>query len=198
MTKEQKYFDREFRELFKIREIINWRISEIGLIHEINGSGSCWYWFVQVRLQFGEIGAAEVKLSTRGKYGVRAVYELARNFGNGPIQIRQISERQDIPVRYLEQLLHRLKRSGIIESVRGPAGGYMLTDHPANFSIGDVFRVLEGPFHMSGCAQSENKTHCLRMDNCISNILWSTIEKQFEKILNEISLLDLTRLNIEK
>ena len=139
-----------------------------------------------------------MKLSARGNYGVRAVYELARNYGNGPIQIRQISERQDIPLKYLEQLLHRLKRSGIIKSVRGPAGGYVLTDHPAKLSIGDVFRVLEGPFHMSGCVQSENSDHCLHMDNCISKILWSTTEKQFEQILNNISLLDLTHLNSEQ
>ena len=135
-----------------------------------------------------------MKLSTRGNYGVRAVYELACNYGNGLVQIKQISERQDIPLKYLEQLLHRLKRSGIIESVRGPSGGYVLTDDPANLSIGDVFKVLEGPFQMSGCMQSGSKDHCRRMENCISNILWSTLEQKFEQVLDEISLLDLTRL----
>lgn len=138
-----------------------------------------------------------MKLSTRGNYGVRAVYELARNYGKGPIQIKQISERQEIPLKYLGQLLLRLKKSGIIESVRGPSGGYVLTDEPSNLSIGTVFRVLEGPFQMSGCVQSENKNHCKRMNNCISNILWSQIEKRFEQVLEQISLLDLVQLNCD-
>ncbi|UCE05782.1 MAG: Rrf2 family transcriptional regulator, partial [bacterium] len=132
-----------------------------------------------------------------GNYGVRAIYELACNYGKGPIQIKQISERQDIPLRYLEQLLLRLKRSGVIESVRGPSGGYVLTDDPVNLSGGDVFRVLEGPFQMAGCVQSGNKDHCRRMKNCISNILWSKIESRFEQILDEITLLDLTQINDE-
>jgi Rrf2 family cysteine metabolism transcriptional repressor len=138
-----------------------------------------------------------LKLSTRGNYGVRAIYELARNYGKGPIQIKQISERQEIPLRYLEQLLLRLKKSGIIESIRGPSGGYVLTDDPSNLSIGMVFRVLEGPFQMSGCVQSGNKDHCKRMNNCISNILWSQIEKRFEQLLEEISLFDLIQLKCD-
>ena len=138
-----------------------------------------------------------MKLSTRGNYGVRAVYELARNYGKGPIQIKQISEWQDIPLKYLEQLLLRLKKTGIIESIRGPSGGYVLTDDPANLSIGDVFRVLEGPFQMSGCVQSGHKDHCRRMGNCVSSILWSKIERRFAQILDEMTLLDLTQINCE-
>ena len=138
-----------------------------------------------------------MKLSTRGNYGVRAVYELACNYGKGLIQIKQISERQEIPLKYLEQLLLRLKKSGIIESVRGPSGGYELTDDPSNLSIGTVFRVLEGPFQMSGCVQSRNKDHCGRMNNCISNILWTQLEQRFEQVLEEISLLDLIQLGCD-
>ncbi len=139
-----------------------------------------------------------MKLSTRGNYGVRAVYELARHYGQGPLQIKQISERQDIPLKYLEQLLHRLRKSGIIESIRGPSGGYVLKDNPANLSIGDVFRVLEGPFRMSECVQSQDKDHCRRMRNCISSILWSKIERRFVQVLDEITLLDLARLDCDK
>ena len=138
-----------------------------------------------------------MKLSTRGNYGVRAVYELACNYGKGLIQIKQISEQQEIPLKYLEQLLLRLKKSGIIESVRGPAGGYVLTEDPSNLSIGKVFRVLEGPFQMSGCVKSRNKDHCGRMNNCISNILWTQLEQRFEQVLEEISLLDLIQLGCD-
>lgn len=136
-----------------------------------------------------------MKLSTRGNYGVRAIFELARNYGKGPIQIKQISERQDIPLKYLEQLLLRLKKGGIIESVRGPMGGYVLIEDPANISMADIFRVLEGPLQMSGCVQSNDKKHCHRTENCISNIFWSRIQRRFVQILDEMTLLDLTHLN---
>lgn len=138
-----------------------------------------------------------MKLSTRGNYGVRAIFELARNYGKGPIQIKQISERQDIPMNYLEQLLLQLKKGGIIESIRGPMGGYVLTDDPAKISIADIFQILEGPLQMSGCVQSNNKKHCHRTENCISNILWSKIQRRFVQILDEITLLDLTHLDRE-
>jgi len=128
---------------------------------------------------------------------VRAVYELARHYGKGPLQIKQISERQDIPTRYLEQLLHRLKKGGIITSIRGPSGGYELSDDPVNLSVGDIFRILEGPFHMAGCVQSVDKRHCSRNGNCISNQLWSKVQRQFFQVLDEISLLDLTRLDFD-
>ena len=128
---------------------------------------------------------------------MRAVYELARHYGKGPLQIKQISERQDIPPRYLEQLLHRLKKGGIITSIRGPSGGYELSDDPVNLSVGDIFRILEGPFHMAGCVQSVDKHHCSRNGNCISNQLWSKVQRQFFQVLDDISLLDLTRLDFD-
>lgn len=136
-----------------------------------------------------------MKLSTRGNYGLRAVYELTRHYGQGPLAIRHISERQNIPLKYLEQLLYRLKKSGIIESVRGPSGGYVLSDHPRNFSVGDILRVLEGPFNMSGCIRRPDSDHCIRNERCISNILWSEIEKKFAEVLDDISLTDLTKLD---
>lgn len=133
-----------------------------------------------------------MKLSTKGNYGVRAVFELARHYGKGPLPVKLISERQDIPLKYLEQLLFRLKKGGIIESVRGPSGGYELTDSPANFSVGDVIKILEGPLQMAGCVVSGDKHHCLRNDNCVSKILWSKIEKRIDHVLNEISLQELS------
>jgi len=133
-----------------------------------------------------------LKLSTKGNYGVRAAFELARHYGKGPLPVRQISERQDIPLKYLEQLLFRLKKGGIIKSIRGPSGGYVLTDSPANFSVGDVIKILEGPLQMAGCVLSGDKHHCNRNNNCVSKILWLKIEKKIDFILNEISLQDLS------
>ena len=76
-----------------------------------------------------------MKLSTKGKYGVRAVYEIARFCGKGPITIKEIAERQGISLSYLEQILHKLGKAGLIESVRGPAGGYLLSRQPDRKSV---------------------------------------------------------------
>jgi len=132
-----------------------------------------------------------MKLSTRGNYGMRAAFELARNYGKGPLPVKLISERQEIPLKYLEQLLFRLKKGGIIKSVRGPAGGYVLTSSPDHFSIGDVITILEGPLHMSGCVVNGDDHQCQRYENCVSKILWSKIERRIDLVLNEISLVDL-------
>jgi len=84
-----------------------------------------------------------MKLSTKGKYGVRALFEVARNFGKGPLAIKEIAERQKISLSYLEQILHKLGKAGIIASVRGPHGGYELARRPADLTIGDVVRLIE-------------------------------------------------------
>ncbi|MDZ7330450.1 MAG: Rrf2 family transcriptional regulator [candidate division KSB1 bacterium] len=138
-----------------------------------------------------------MKLSTRGNYGLRAVYEIARHYGEGPVKIKQISVQQDIPMRYLEQLLLRLKRNGIIRSIRGPAGGYMLSDSPAKLNIGAVLRALEGPLQLAGCAQGADRDHCQRMTDCISHIFWSKVESQLQQLLDDFNLSDLVRLKDE-
>jgi len=128
---------------------------------------------------------------------MRAAFELARHYGKGPLPVKLISERQDIPLKYLEQLLFQLKKGGIIKSVRGPAGGYVLTRSPDSFSIGDVIKILEGPLHMSGCVVSGDGRHCQRYENCVSKILWSKIEKRIDLVLSEISLEDLSAFGEE-
>lgn len=138
-----------------------------------------------------------MKLSTRGNYGLRAVYEIALHYGKGPVQIKQISAQQGIPMRYLEQILLRLKRNGIISSVRGPSGGYMLSDSPAKLSIGAVLRALEGPLRLIGCSKSTDVDHCHRMSNCISHIFWSRAESQLQQFLDTFNLSDLIRLKDE-
>ncbi len=85
-----------------------------------------------------------MKLSTRSTYGMRALVELALAAGQGPLSAALIAKRQDLSVAYLEQLLHRLKRQGVVKSVRGPRGGYLLAKDPHQITMADVVRVLEG------------------------------------------------------
>ena len=92
-----------------------------------------------------------MKLSTRSRYGTRMMLDLAQRYNRGPVQIGQIAKRQDISVKYLEQLVIPLKKAKFIESVRGPKGGHMLAKGPREITVGQVVEVLEGDMHLSVC-----------------------------------------------
>lgn len=90
-----------------------------------------------------------MKLSSKGRYGVRAVFDIAFHSDGRATQVRDIAERQDIPARFLEQIFQDLKRAGIVASKRGPRGGYHLARPPSEIRMGDVIRALEGPIDLS-------------------------------------------------
>ncbi len=132
-----------------------------------------------------------MKLSTRGKYGVRAVFEVARHYGKGPITIKEIAERQGISFSYLEQILHKLGKASLIESVRGPSGGYLLARKPSELTIGDVVRVLEGPIALSHCLEPGESTDCCQADDCVARMVWAKVGAKIEEALDSISFQDL-------
>lgn len=132
-----------------------------------------------------------MKLSTKGKYGVRAVFEIARNSGRGPITIKTIAERQGISVSYLEQILNKLGRAGVIESVRGPGGGYLLGRTPAEVTIGDVVRALEGPIALSHCLEPGMSEECYQAEDCVARMVWTRVGEKIEEALDSISFDDL-------
>ncbi len=132
-----------------------------------------------------------MKLSTKGKYGVRAVFEIARHDGKGPISIKEIAERQGISFSYLEQILHKLCKAGLIESVRGPAGGYLLARKPSELTIGDIVRVLEGPIALSHCLEPGELGDCYQADDCVARMVWAKVGAKIEEALDSISFRDL-------
>ena len=133
-----------------------------------------------------------MKLSTKGKYGVRAVFEIARHYGKGPITIKEISDRQGISFSYLEQILHRLGKAGLIDSVRGPAGGYLLARKPSELTIGDIVRTLEGPIALSHCLEpGESSGDCSQTDDCVARMVWAKVGAKIEEALDSISFNDL-------
>lgn len=85
-----------------------------------------------------------MKLSNKGRYGLRALFHMAYHSGGRPTLLREIAQHERIPARFLEQIFHELKRAGIVAAKRGPAGGYLLARHPAEVTLGDVIRALEG------------------------------------------------------
>lgn len=131
-----------------------------------------------------------MKLSTKGKYGVRAVFEIARHYGKGPISIKEISNRQGISFSYLEQILHRLGKAGVIESVRGPSGGYLLSRSPEQLTIGDIVRALEGPIALSHCLEPE-AADCYQTDECVARMVWARVGAKIEEALDSITFGDL-------
>ncbi|WP_203246829.1 cysteine metabolism transcriptional regulator CymR [Sporosarcina beigongshangi] len=89
-----------------------------------------------------------MKISTKGRYGLTIVVELGRKYGEGPVPLRKIAEEQELSEAYLEQLIPPLRNSGIVKSVRGAYGGYMLAKQPTEITAGDVIRILEGPIQV--------------------------------------------------
>jgi Rrf2 family transcriptional regulator, cysteine metabolism repressor len=139
-----------------------------------------------------------MKLSTKGKYGVRAVFEIARHYGNGPITIKEIAERQGISFSYLEQILHKLGKAGVIDSVRGPAGGYLLARRPADLTIGDIVRTLEGPIALSHCLEPGETGDCNQADDCVARMVWVKVGAKIEEALDSISFNDLLQQHDQK
>jgi Rrf2 family protein len=132
-----------------------------------------------------------MKLSTKGKYGVRAIFEVARHYGKGPITIKEIADRQGISFSYLEQILHKLGKAGLIESVRGPGGGYLLARKPSALTIGDIVRALEGPIALSHCLEPGEPGDCNQADDCVAKVVWAKVGAKIEEALDSISFDDL-------
>lgn len=118
-----------------------------------------------------------MKMSTRGRYGLRAFIDLAVYGADEPVSLASIASRQDISQNYLEQLMARLKRADLVESVRGANGGYRLTRPAEEISVGEVLRALEGDLEPVECAAigSGNGEPCKGADSCVSKIVWKRI-----------------------
>jgi Rrf2 family protein len=130
-----------------------------------------------------------MKLSTRTRYGIRAIIEIAENSGRGPLQIRIIAKRQDISVKYLEQLMAILRSAGFVRSIRGARGGYILTKAPNQIKLSDVFDCLEG--HVTTVECVEDKDYCGRAADCVVRQVWSQVQQAIKNVLQSITLQDL-------
>ena len=130
-----------------------------------------------------------MKLSTRTRYGMRAILELAENDGGSPLQIKIIAQRQDISIKYLEQLMAILKSAGFIRSIRGAKGGYALAKPPSQIKLSDVFNALEGTVTTAKCV--ENKNYCARAADCVTRQVWTEVQWAIINVLQSITLQDL-------
>lgn len=132
-----------------------------------------------------------MRFTTRGKYGLLLMVDLARNLGQGPIPLKSIAERQKLSERYLEQLVLDLRKAGLVKSVRGSQGGYTLAKSPEEINVGDVIRVLEGPIAPVECENQMDKDCCSNTDFCINREVWVKIRDSINDVVDSISLADL-------
>lgn len=134
-----------------------------------------------------------MRISTRGEYGVRAMFDLAINHGQGPISLKTIAERQVISEHYLEQLMAALRKAGLVTSKRGAQGGYELAYSPDEIKVGDIVRVLEGPITPLDCLAVNTGTgpYCAQPEQCVLRGLWKSLQDSMEQVLDNTTLEDL-------
>ena len=134
-----------------------------------------------------------MKLSTRSRYGVRILVDLARNSNQGPVQMGEISKRQDISVKYLEQLIRPLKQANMVNSVRGPKGGHLLTKKPEDITLGQIVRLFEGQSELVECISNPEK--CSMSDDCQVRLAWEDATKVLYDKLDSTTIADLVEGN---
>jgi Rrf2 family cysteine metabolism transcriptional repressor len=128
-------------------------------------------------------------ISTKGDYGMRAAIDLARNYDVAePVQVKDIAERQDIPKDYLSLIMVDLRKGGVVESVRGPRGGYRLSRPPAEVSMGEILEILEGPIQLLDCTSDGTTHQCSQHSGCNMRNVWTFLTDTIAKVLRETTL----------
>ncbi|SHI66396.1 transcriptional regulator, BadM/Rrf2 family [Clostridium amylolyticum] len=129
-----------------------------------------------------------MKLSTKGRYGVKAMVDLAIHYDETPVSIKSISERQNISEYYLEQLFSPLRRAKLIRSVRGAQGGYFLNKSPKDITVAEIMEILEGPIEISECVDG---VPCTNVDCCATRLLWKKIKDSIDDVMQSVTLQDI-------
>ncbi|SCZ81769.1 RrF2 family transcriptional regulator [Acidaminobacter hydrogenoformans] len=132
-----------------------------------------------------------MKLSTRGRYGLKAMFDLALNDGDAPISLTSIAERQGISVNYLEQLIAPLKKADLVKSVRGAQGGYLLNKPADQITVADILIVLEGPLGPTECVRLLGDDACEQADYCVTHMIYEKMRDSLLQVVTTITLKDM-------
>ena len=140
-----------------------------------------------------------MRLTTKSRYGTRLILDLAINAQNGPVPLGDVSKRQNISLKYLEHLIRKLKKAGLIKSQRGPYGGHMLKKLPVDITVGDIVRTLEKTTAITDCAETEDRLCgvCNRAGDCLSRWVWIEASEAMFKRLDEITIQSLTTIQLK-
>ncbi|MBN1315959.1 MAG: Rrf2 family transcriptional regulator [Anaerolineales bacterium] len=132
-----------------------------------------------------------MRISTRGRYALRAMVDLAENGGGEPVLRSDLAARQDISAEYIAQIFKDLREAGLVLATKGPGGGYMLAKAASSIRAGDVIRAVEGPIAAVHCVLDKGETRCQRIDTCTTHSLWKGLTRAVADYLNGITLEDL-------
>ena len=138
-----------------------------------------------------------MKISTKGRYALRLMLDLALNNSGKPVRIRDVSERQNISDKYLEQIISVLNKARFVRSIRGPQGGYLLTRRPEEYTVGMILRLTEGSMAPVDCVDEE-LGHCLKMTECATSVVWKRLNDAISDVIDNITLQDLVDWQIVK
>ena len=131
-----------------------------------------------------------MKISTKGRYALRLMIDLAQHDAGGYIPLRDISRRQEISAKYLEQIVEQLSRAGFVTSTRGAQGGYQLARHPSEYTVGDILRITEGSLAPVACLEHE-PIDCARANECITLDFWRGLYDVINQYVDSVTLEEL-------
>ncbi|MCI8477462.1 MAG: Rrf2 family transcriptional regulator [Oscillospiraceae bacterium] len=137
-----------------------------------------------------------MRISTKGRYALRMMLDLALHSDGNAIPLRDVAQRQEISDKYLEQIVTQLARAGLVRSVRGAGGGYLLTRSASGYTVGEILRVLEGNLAPVSCA--DGSTCCSRAERCVTLEVWQKIQEAVSSVVDHMTLADLVERYYEK
>lgn len=135
-----------------------------------------------------------MKISTKGRYALRLMLDMALNNTGNPIRIKDIAARQNISDKYLEQIVSVLNKAGFVKSIRGPQGGYKLTKRPEQYTVAMILRLTEGSLAPVSCLDDEVNM-CDRQEECVTLILWRKLDDAIKSVIDNVTLADLLEWN---
>jgi Rrf2 family cysteine metabolism transcriptional repressor len=137
-----------------------------------------------------------MKISTKIRYGARAMLELACHYGEGPIELREIAKRENISLKYLEQVIVPLRTAGLVKSARGSKGGYSLAKHPSEIYLKDLVKTLNGPLNLIECLNDPNV--CQKFPYCVTRDIWKEVSEAIDGVFHSVTLEDMVNRKREK
>jgi len=137
-----------------------------------------------------------MKISTKIRYGARAMLELASHYGEGPIELKEIAKRENISLKYLEQVINPLRAAGLVKSIRGSKGGYSLAKPPSEICLYDVVETLDGPLNLLECLRDSKV--CQKVPSCVTRDIWQEVSEAISKIFYSVTLEDMVNRKMEK
>jgi Rrf2 family cysteine metabolism transcriptional repressor len=137
-----------------------------------------------------------MKISTKIRYGTRAMLELASHYGEGAIELKEIAQKENIPPKYLEQVITPLRTAGLVRSARGSKGGYSLGKPPSEIYLKDVYEVLEGPVCLVDCLRDSRV--CQKVSSCVTREIWGEVSEAISEIFRSVTLQDMLERRRQK